>query len=110
MKPAFITALGERRISPSVVNTHESANENTITSASANIDAVDAAVRVEAEDDAEHDDHRPGDEVADAVAQQRADQRRRLPDRQRAEAIDDALRDVGVERDAGVDRREHAPT
>ena len=35
MKPAFITALGERMTSPSVVKTHERPNANTTTSASA---------------------------------------------------------------------------
>src|SRR5215211_7277242 len=34
MKPAFITAFGDRSSSPSVVNTHDSPNANTITSAS----------------------------------------------------------------------------
>ncbi len=34
MKPAFITALGERISRPRVVNTHDSPNENTTTSAS----------------------------------------------------------------------------
>ena len=33
MKPAFITALGVRSSSPSVVNTHDSPNANTSTSA-----------------------------------------------------------------------------
>ena len=35
MKPAFMTALGERISSPSVVNTHERPNAKTTTSASA---------------------------------------------------------------------------
>ena len=35
MKPAFMTALGERISSPSVVNTQERPNANTTTSASA---------------------------------------------------------------------------
>ena len=33
MKPAFMTALGERSSSPSVVKTHERPKANTITSA-----------------------------------------------------------------------------
>ena len=35
MKPAFITALGERSSSPSVVKTHDRPKEKTTTSASA---------------------------------------------------------------------------
>ena len=35
MKPAFMTALGERSSRPIVVNTHERPKANTITSASA---------------------------------------------------------------------------
>ena len=42
MKPAFITAFGERISRPSVVKTHERPKANTTTSASA---ADDAAAR-----------------------------------------------------------------
>ena len=35
MKPAFMTAFGERSSRPSVVNTQDRPNANTITSASA---------------------------------------------------------------------------
>ena len=48
----------------------------------------------------------PATQVADAVAEQGADERRGPPDRQRAEPVDDAAGQVGVQRDARVDRRE----
>ena len=107
MKPAFITAFGVRSSSPSVVKTHERPNAKTSTSASAATHArarppSGRKPRIRPSDD----DHRAGEEVADAVAEQRADQRRRPPDRQRAEAVDDALGQVGVQRDARVDGRE----
>ena len=78
MKPAFMTAFGERISRPSVVKTQESPKAKTITSASA-ATTRGRLVGPEAEDQAEDDDHGAGDEVADAVAEQRADQRRRGP-------------------------------
>ena len=73
MNPAFMTALGERSSSPSVVNTHDRPKANTIVRASAATTPGHARVGTEAEDDAEHDDHGAGDQVADAVAEQGAD-------------------------------------
>ena len=58
MKPAFMTALGVRISSPSVVKTHDSPNANTTTSAIAASTPGTPAVRPEAEDQAEHDDRR----------------------------------------------------
>ena len=106
MKPAFMTAFGVRSSSPSVVNTHEQPEGEHDRERHRRDHARHAGVGPVAEDHAEHDDHRPGHEVAHGVAEQRADQRRRPPDRQRAEAVDDALGQVGVERDARVDGRE----
>ena len=70
-------------------------------------DAEDAAVGVIAQDQPDHQPDQSGQHVARRVGEQRPDQRRRARDRQRAEAIDHALRQVRVHRDAGVDRGEH---
>ena len=50
MKPAFITALGERSSRPSVVNTQLSPNENAIVSAERGDHADRAALGTEPED------------------------------------------------------------
>ena len=105
MKPVFITALGERITSPIVVKTQDRPNAKTMTSSIAASTPATPAAGSEAQDEAESDDDRRGDREAHAVADHGADERRRPPDRQRAEAVDDALRHVGVERDAGVDAR-----
>ena len=53
MKPAFMTAFGERSSRPSVVKTQERPNAKTITSASAASTPADAGVGAEAEDQPE---------------------------------------------------------
>ena len=98
MKPAFMTALGVRSSRPSVVKTQHSPKANTSISAIAATTPGTPAVGPVAEDHAEHDDHGPRDDVAHRVAEQRADERRGPPDRQPAEAVHDALGQVGVER------------
>ena len=51
MKPAFITALGERRSSPSVVNSQLTPNANTTVSAERGDHAERAALGTEPEDE-----------------------------------------------------------
>ena len=102
-----ITDFSVRSIRPNIVQIHEKANENTSSSATPASTPGDAAVRPVADDDADDEHHGRGQEVAHDVAEQIADHRRRPPDRQRAEAVEHALRDVGVDRDARVHRDHH---
>ena len=77
MKPAFITALGERRSSPSVVNSQLTPNENTTVSPSAAITPSAPPSGRNPRMRPSVDDHGAGDDVAHGVAEQRADERRR---------------------------------
>ena len=79
MKPAFMTAFGERRSSPSVVKTQREAEREHDRERQRGEHACDAGAGPEAEDQPEHDDHRARHEVADGVAEQRADERRGPP-------------------------------
>ena len=103
-----ITEFGVRRSRPNIVHTQESANEKTISSATAQRPRRRPARRPEAEDQAEHDDDRDGD--------RRSAQRRRAARRPAA-----AGRQIGSDRnrsktpfsmsvfsaDAGVHGDEH---
>jgi hypothetical protein len=64
-------------------------------------------LRTEAEDRAERDDHDRRDRVAHDVAEQRTGDRSRLPDRERAESIVEALGNVRVQPNACVHGDEH---
>ena len=102
-KLVVITDSGVFTFMPKMIQIHESAKAKTSTSANASSTPTHAARRAEAEDDAEHDDQQRRHRVAEQVAGERAEDRRRLPHRQRAEAVEEALLDVGVEADARVD-------
>ena len=72
MKPVLSTALGARMIRPRVVNTQLSPNVNATTSAIAASTPSDAAAGLEAEDEAEHDDDRAGDQRSGRCRRPRA--------------------------------------
>ena len=101
--PIVCTALGVRSTRPRLVQTQDRLSAKTRTSATAASDPRRAAARVEAHRQAEPDDERGGEQVAADVAQQATDDRRRAPDGQRAEPVEDAGRQVGVQRDPRVD-------
>ena len=65
------------------------------------------AARAEAEDQADHEDHRRGDQVSQHVAENHADQGCGPPDRHAAEAVEDALLPVDVESETRVHRDHH---
>ena len=101
-----ITTEGVRTISASTTKIQLMPKPKTLRRIERGDDAGDAGLGAEAEDQADHHHDQRRDGVAHGVAGHGADDRRGPPDRHRAEAVEDALRDVRVEREAGVDRGE----
>ena len=105
MKPAFMTALGDRISSPSVVNTHARPNENATTSSiAATTPGTPPSGRKPSTTPSTTTRWPPPGSAR--CRPHGAHERRGPPDRQGAEAVDDAPGHVRVQRDAGVDRRE----
>ena len=102
-----ITDFSLRSTRPNIVQTQENANENTTSSPIPATTPSTPPLGAEAQHQADAEDHRGGQDVAQHVAEDHADQGGRPPDRQRAEPVEDALLDVGVEADAGVHGDHH---
>src|SRR5215207_3812188 len=101
-----ITDSGDFTSMPTMIHIHESDIANRMISATASTTEHSPGWS-EPHDEPESDHHRRGERVAEHVAEQRTEDRRGLPDGHRAEAVEQALRDVGVESDAGVDGDEN---
>ncbi len=65
-------------------------------------DADHTAIRSKSEYETQAEDQHGGNHVPHGIAEQRADDHRRLPDRQRPESIKDSLTDIVVEGDPSV--------
>ena len=102
-KLVVMTDSGVFTFMPKMIQIHETANEKMRTIPNASNTPTTPPAGAEAEDDAKDDDQRRGDRVAEQIAGERAEDRRRLPHRQRAEPVVEALLDVAVEADARVD-------